>query len=538
MPRRFFGLLVLAAITPGIAARPAVAAESPTIRIAGAALAGGGAYDLARGLADGVGARPSGSPAAERATVWAETAMRRIGLDQVRREPVKVQTWVRGEEAAALTAPTPQPLTISALGGSVATPGEGLEAEVVEVDSLESLRLLGARAAGKIVVVNKPMEHSQGYAAASAVRQRAASEAARLGAVAALVRSAGTGHHRLAHTGAMRYEAGVARIPTAALAAEDADLIHRLLAAGGPVKLRLRLTAHAGGEANGWNVVGELRGRGKPEEIVLIGCHLDSWDVGTGALDDAAGCGIALDTARVMVALGLRPRRTLRVVLFTNEEMGGAGAQAYVQAHQTEIARHVAALEADSGAGRPRGYRVAAAEPALAAVRRWVQPLGHLVPVDVRASASVGADLNPLLERGVPGLGISQDQGVYFEWHHTQGDTLDKIDPLELALATAAFASLTWAVADTPERLPGLPPGARRGANRNPRRLPLVDLLARPTLSGRGRSGAPAGTAVPRWRHRLRAGPSRWVSGSSSCFLRPCRGHSAALDGRTDPGRT
>ena len=472
MSRRLLGSVTLAAtlMAGDSEPRPAAAAESPLLRIAGAALAGGGAYELARGLADGVGARPSGSPAAERATVWAETALRRIGLERVRREAVKVPTWLRGEEAAAVIAPTAQPLVIATLGGSVATPGEGLEAEVIEVDSLENLRLLGPKAAGKIVLVNKPMDRTrdfQGYGPVSAVRVRAASEAARLGAVAALVRSAGSGYHRLAHTGAMRYEEGVARIPTAALAAEDADLIHRLLAAGGPVKLRLRLTARAGGEAPGWNVVGELRGRGKPEEIVVIGCHLDSWDVGTGALDDAAGCGIALDSARVMVALGLRPRRTVRVVLYTSEEMGAAGAQAYVEAHRAEIPRHVAAMEADTGAGRAVGYRVAAAEPALATVRRWVQPLGHLVPVDVRPTARVGTDVNPLVERGVPGLAIAQDQGDYFDWHHTQGDTLDKIDPRELALATAAFASLTWAVADAPERLPGPPAAPRAAALRN-----------------------------------------------------------------------
>jgi Zn-dependent M28 family amino/carboxypeptidase len=264
----------------------------------------------------------------------------------------------------------------------------------------------------------------------------------------------------------MRYEEGAPRIPTAALAAEDADLIHRLLAAGGPVKLRLRLTARAGADAVNWNVVGELRGREKPEEIVLIGCHLDSWDVGTGALDDAAGCGIAMDSVRVMVAAGLRPRRTVRVVLFANEEMGTAGARGYTEAHRSELGRHVAAMEADSGAGRPTGYRVAAAEPALATVRRWAQPLGHLVPVDVRTSPRVGTDVNPLVELGVPGLAIAQDQTAYFDWHHTSGDTVDKIDALDIALVAAAFASLTWNLADAPERLPGPAPSPPEGAPR------------------------------------------------------------------------
>ncbi len=470
--RRPLSLFVaLAGLASATGAGPAMAEETPLVRIAGAALAGGGAHRLARDLADGVGARPTGSPALEKATTWAEKTLRGLGLEKVHREAVPVRTWIRGEESASVIAPTSQPLVISTLGGSVGTGPEGLEAEVVEVDSLDSLRQLGARAAGKIVLVNQPMVRTPdftGYVAVSTVRARAASEAARLGARAALVRSAGTGYHRLAHTGAMRYEEGVARIPTAALAAEDADLIHRLLEAG-PVRLRLRLTARAGADAVGWNVVGEVRGRGKPDEIVLIGCHLDSWDVGTGALDDAAGCGIAMDSARLMIALGLRPRRTVRVVLFTNEEIGIAGARGYAEAHASEISRHVAAMEADAGAGRPTGYHVAAAEPALAAVRRWMQPLGHLVPIDVRSSPRVGTDVTPLVERGVPGLAVAQDQSAYFDWHHTQGDTVDKIDPQEIALATAAFAALTWALADAPERLPGpalaAPPPAPRPAH-------------------------------------------------------------------------
>jgi hypothetical protein len=464
MRRASSWFLLPAALAGAIASgRVAAAAETPQAKIAGAALQGGGAHELARQLADGVGARISGSPAMERATVWGETTMKKIGLTKVRREPVTVRTWLRGEESAALTAPVAQPLVISTLGGSVGTPPEGLEAEVVETDSLENLAKLGARAAGKIVLVNRPMPRTrdfQGYGEVAPIRARAASEAAKLGAVAALVRSAGTGYHRLAHTGAMRYFDGAPRIPTAALTAEDADLIHRLLAAGGPVKLRLRLTARAGGTATDHNVVGELRGRGKADEIVVIGCHLDSWDVGTGALDDAAGCGIALDTVRVMVSLGLRPRRTVRVVLFANEEMGTAGARGYAEAHRDEVAKHVAALEADAGAGRPLGYYVAAGEAALPVVRRWMQPLGHLVPVDVRSSTHVGTDINPLVELGVPGLAIAQDQSEYFDWHHTAGDTADKIDPQQIALVTAAFASLTWALADSPGRLPAAAPRA------------------------------------------------------------------------------
>jgi hypothetical protein len=444
-----------------VLAAPALAADEPA-RIAGEALSAGGAYEFVRSLADGVGHRAAGSPGAERATAWAEAALRKLGAQNVRREPVTVPVWLRGEESAELLAPAPHRLVISTLGGSVGTPAAGITADVIEARSLEALQALGAAAVrGKIVLVNQPMERTsdmRGYGTAVTVRGRAASEAAKLGALAALVRSAGTGYHRLAHTGALNYAEGVAKIPAAALAAEDADLVHRMIAAGAPVRLRLRLGAHAAPATKGWNVVGDVPGGAAAGEIVLIGAHLDSWDVGQGALDDGAGCAMVLDTARILALPGLRPRRTVRVVLYTGEEMAGPGALAYAKAHDAELGRYVAALEADSGAGRPTGYHVAGNAAALALVTAWVQPLAHLVASEVQSVPRSGTDILPLQKKGVPVLGVSQDMSGYFDWHHTQGDTVDKIDPLDLGLATAAFANLTWAAANATDRLPPSPP--------------------------------------------------------------------------------
>jgi carboxypeptidase Q len=438
----------------------APAAISPPVPVdlaglAGEALVTQGAYELARGLADGVGARPAGSAAAARATEWAETAMKSAGLELVRREPVKSVTWIRGPASGALIAPVSQPLVLTALGGSVGTKVGGLDAEVVAFDSFEALR--AGVVTGKIVLCDKVMDRTvgpEGYIAASGVRRACASIAGRLGAVAALVRSAGTGYHRLAHTGALGYAADAPRIPAAALAWEDADLIRRLLRGGEPVRMHLAIETTLTEPQAGWNVVGELAGTDRKNEIVVVGAHLDSWDVGPGALDDAAGCGLVLDVVRNLRARRLRPRRTVRVVLFTDEELGGSGALAYAEAHKGELPRHVAALEADSGAGPPLGYRVAGTEAALALVRGWTAPLGRLIPARVSPSPAIGADIMPLQRAGVPVLGIEQDLSDYFVWHHTAADTVDKIDRLDYARASAALTTLVWQVASSDDRLP------------------------------------------------------------------------------------
>lgn len=434
-----------------------------------------GALQFTRDLADRVGSRLAGSKGAELAVTWAVAAMQNSGLSNVHKEPVRVPRWLRGEESAELLGETPQRLHIATLGGSVGTRAAGsdavtpLEAEVVEVDSFEALAKLGDKARGRIVFFNKEMVRSrdfQGYADVVALRGRGAVRAAKVGAVAALVRSTGTGFHRQPHTGAMRYEDGTPRIPAAALSAEDAELLHRRLQAGEAVRVRLRMGAKLDGEVDSWNVIGEVPGRTQPDEVVLLGAHLDSWDLGTGALDDGAGCGIVLDTARRMaqvaaLAPSQAPRRTLRVVLFMNEELGLSGARAYAEAHRAELAKHVAAMEADSGAGAPFAYRVTGGVAAQKLVQSWLLPFSALVPKDVGLTDEWGADLLPLQAQGVPVLGVAQDVSDYFEWHHTAGDTVDKIRPRELAQAQAAFFALAHAAANAESRLPPSPKPTR-----------------------------------------------------------------------------
>jgi carboxypeptidase Q len=439
-----------------LAAAPQPAPPPDLAGLAGEALVTQGAYALARSLADKVGARPAGSAAAGRATDWAEAAMKSAGFETVRREPVKGPTWIRGPASAAVIAPVERPLVLSTLGGSVSTKVGGLEADLVAFDSLEALHDGGPAVTGKIVLCDRVMERTvgpEGYIAASAVRRGCASAAGRLGAVAALVRSAGTGYHRLAHTGALNYAEDAPRIPAAALAWEDADLLRRLLREG-PVRLRLSIEATLTEPQASWNVVGELAGTDRKNELVLVGAHLDSWDVGQGALDDGAGVGLVLDVVRNFRARRMRPRRTVRVVLFTDEELGGTGSRAYAEAHKGELPRYVAALEADNGAGRPLGYKVAGTEPALELVRRWTAPLGNLVPAHVMASPGIGSDIGPLQKAGVPVLGLEQDLSGYFEWHHSAADTVDKIDRTDYARASAALTWLVWQVATSDERLP------------------------------------------------------------------------------------
>jgi Zn-dependent M28 family amino/carboxypeptidase len=425
-------------------------------RLVGLALTNGKAYSLAESLTDGVGARPAGSPGAERAVKWALEQMKALGFKNVHAEPVKVPHWVRGEETAEIVAPSRQRLLVTALGPSVPTPPEGLTAEVVEVASFDELRALGDKARGKIVLFSRTMQRSQRtfeeYGGVAQLRGRGSVEAAKAGAVAALVRSAGTGAYRLPHTGGMRYDESVPKIPAAALAAEDADLIHRLLRNGQKVRVQLKLTPHSEGEIESANVVGDVPGRERPEEIVLLGAHLDSWDLGTGAIDDGAGCAIVLDAARIIGAAG-RARRTVRVVLFMNEEMGLSGAQAYAARHAGELGKHVAALEVDSGAGRPLGFGAVGGAPALTLVRKLAAPLAGIRAADVWESEEAGADLIPL-DGKVPLVQVGQDLTSYFDWHHTPADTFDKIDPLDLSLDVAAVAVMGWGLAESNEALP------------------------------------------------------------------------------------
>jgi Zn-dependent M28 family amino/carboxypeptidase len=375
----------------------------------------------------------------------------------VRREPVTVERWVRGEESGELTAPAPQSIKLTALGGSVATPPEGIAAEVVEVASYDELHALGERARGKAVLFNRPMQRTadfKGYGDAVPMRGGGPSEAARAGAVLSLIRSVGTAPGRLPHTGALHYAKDAPRIPAAAISSEDADLIHRLLAGGKTVRVRIKLGAHVDGKVESANVVGEVPGR-EPGEVVVIGAHLDSWDLGTGAIDDGAGVAIAIEAARLVAALG-RPRRTLRVVLFMNEENGLDGARAYADKNRAQLPRHFAALEADAGAGRPTGALVVG-EAGRDRVKALAAALAPLRADTVTTPPIGGADLIPLQAAGVPIVGVSQDVSGYFDWHHTAADTADKIDPRDFAEAVAAFAVLARELCELPAKLPAPP---------------------------------------------------------------------------------
>jgi Zn-dependent M28 family amino/carboxypeptidase len=413
------------------------------------------AAELVRSLTVVAGPRLAGSPGDARAVAWAEAKLRELGFENVRAEPVTVPHWERGIERAEIVAPHAQPLHVTALGGSVATPPEGLVAPVLRVGSLDELIALpDGAASGRIVFIDRPMERARdgsGYGPVVAGRGRGAAEGARKGAVAVLIRSAATGTHRFPHTGGMRYDDTVAKIPAGALAVPDADLLAAQLELGGPVTLRLTLETRTLPDAPSANVIGEIRGREQPDEIVLLGAHLDSWDLGTGALDDGAGVAIVISAARRIAALPERPRRTIRVVLFANEEFGLSGGRAYAADHAAELDRHVLATEADFGDGKVWRFSSAVAPEALPRMERLAALLAPLGIEHAGNTANGGADLSPLAAGRVPLADLFQDGSTYFDYHHTADDTFDKIDPESLAQNVAAYAITAWFAAEDEE---------------------------------------------------------------------------------------
>lgn len=428
-------------------------------RLVGAAQVEGRAFQRLRDLTDHIGARLTGSPQAAAAQQWAARIMREDGHEHVRLEKVTVPVWVRGAETAAIVAPVHQRLAVTALGGSIATPAGGLEAEVVEADSFASLEALGRKAvAGRLVLFNRDMSRTRenGYGKTVALRVQGPVEAARLGAVGMLVRSLGTAAYRLPHTGTLRYAEEVPPIPAAAVSEEDADLIHRLRQSDGTVRLYLQLGCETRPEVEEANVVGEITGREQPEEIVLIGAHLDSWDLGTGALDDGFGVAVVLEAMRLLRTLDLIPRRTIRAVLFANEENGLRGGHGYARAHANEMGRHVAAIESDSGGAALAGWTVGAGAGGEERVRDLAAPLAALGGGEVGPGEG-GADISPLARQGVPQIGLRQDSTHYFDYHHTAADTLDKVNPGDLAASSAAMAVMAYSLAEWPGTLPRLP---------------------------------------------------------------------------------
>lgn len=440
-------------------------------RIVGAALVDNGGWEKLTHLTTQIGHRLSGSSQLERAVAWAAERMRAEGLENVRLQPVKVPHWVRGNESAMVVVPVKKTLALLGLGGSVGTPPAGITAPVVVVGSFDELKALGReQVEGKIVLYAVEW---RGYGRTVRYRARGASAAAQLGALAVLVRSATGRSIYSPHTGRLSYAEDAPRIPAAAVTVEDAAWMRRLVEAGREVQVKLSMEAETLPEADSANVMAEIVGREKPEEIVVMGGHLDSWDVGQGAHDDGAGCMAAWQALTLIKHLGLRPRRTLRVVLWTNEENGGAGARAYRTWVGDKISNHVAAIEMDGGAERPTGFSlgIGASGNFFAALMRRERPepsptartalaklrqIGQLLEgldAGTMTLGGGGADIFPLMREGVPGLSLRTVGEHYFDWHHTQADTLDKVDPQNFRRAVAMLAVMGYVLADMPDRL-------------------------------------------------------------------------------------
>jgi carboxypeptidase Q len=422
--------------------------RSATDRLIEAATRDSSAWRRIAELTDTFGSRLSGSDALERAIDWTLDRMRADGLENVRGEPVLVPHWVRGEESAELIAPRRKKLAMLGLGGSIGTPAGGITAPVLVVSSFADLEKRAAEARGKLVLFDVPFTT---YGQTVAYRAAGAAAASRAGAVAMLLRSVASYSMNTPHTGAMRRDTTAAPIPAAAITVEDAMLLHRMQDRGVTPTVHLTMNARTLPDAPSRNVVAEIRGRDLPEEVVVIGGHMDSWDVGQGAMDDAGGVVAAWEAVRLMKQLGLRPRRTVRVVGWTNEENGTRGGQGYRAAH--DPAQHVFALESDNGVFRPYGIAAVGTDSALAMLRR-IAPLLARIGADSVERGDGEADIGPLLAAGVPGAGLHVDGTRYFWFHHTEADTPDKLDPADVARCVATMAVYAYVIAEMPERLP------------------------------------------------------------------------------------
>ena len=448
---------VLAAL--GVAARPASAQQAGIATayratadsLIRAATGDSAAYRRLGRMVDTFGHRISGSASLEATIDWVLDLMKADGLENVHGQPVMVPHWVRGEESAELVKPRRTRLAMLGLGGSIGTPAKGITAPVLVVGSLDELQQRGAEAKGKIVLLDAPFTD---YVATRKVRTDGPSAAARLGAVACLIRSVASNSIRSPHTGQTRYDSTVAKIPAAALSVEDAMMLHRFQDRGEPMVVTLRMGARKLPDAPSRNVVAEIVGREKPDEVVVVGGHIDSWDVGQGAMDDGGGAVGAWEAVRLMKRLNLRPRRTVRVVLWTAEENGGAGGLAYAASQAGQYGKHVLAIESDNGVFNPKGVVLAGSDSTAAIVQ---QVAGLLQPINAtgvqRVPESPAADITALGEQGVPTMELDVDSSRYFWYHHSEGDMLDKLDPAEMARCVAAMAVMAYVVADLPEPL-------------------------------------------------------------------------------------
>jgi carboxypeptidase Q len=408
------------------------------------------AYDRLTLLVDTFGHRFSGSESLENSLDWIIKEMVEDGLENVRGQPVRVPRWVRGEESLVMLTPREQQLPMLGLGRSIGTPEGGITAPVMVVLDFDELERRAAETTGQIVLFNAPFTS---YGETVQYRSKGAIEAAKAGALASLIRSVTPFSMRTPHTGAMRYAEGVTRIPHAAITPEDADMIERLIDRGEQVVVRLEMGAQTLPDTLSRNVIGEIVGSEYPDEVVVLGGHIDSWDVGQGAMDDAGGCVAAWEAVRLIHDLGLRPKRTIRVVMWTNEEIGLRGAITYRDSVASSIDKHVLAIESDSGVFEPEGFGFTGSDEAYALMQQvgeLLEPIG----AGLMRRGGGGADIGPLMRQGVPGMGLIVDTSKYFWYHHTEADTIDKLDPAEMARCVAALAVAAYVVADMDVALP------------------------------------------------------------------------------------
>ncbi len=451
-----FTILIIALLAPGFWLR---AQDKPYQNIANtiidSALVNQKAYYLLKELTSQIGGRLSGSPQAAAAVEWGRQTLMKTGADRVFLQPVMVPHWVRGQQETAAVVHSGQvgtvPLTITALGGSVATPSGGLTAEVVEVKSLKEAAALGEKARGKIVFYSRPMDRKlrQTFPAyGGAVGQRVAgpSVAAKVGAVAVLVRSMTTRLDDVPHTGTLHYMKGVKRIPAAALSTMDSELLSSLLKKEPHLRVHLDMSPRWLPDVLSYNVIGEIRGSEKPEEIVLLGAHLDSWDLAQGAHDDGAGIVQVIEALRLIKKLGLKPKRTIRGVLYMNEENGLRGGLAYADSSAHNGWKHIAAMESDAGGFTPVGVGVSAPDSVIQSIARWSYLLKQ-INADRISKGGGGADISPLKKFGVPMLGLQVVSHRYFDYHHSALDTFDKVNPRELELGAATMAIMAYVLA-------------------------------------------------------------------------------------------
>jgi carboxypeptidase Q len=467
--RLFLTTAFAASLVTAVAAPAAAQGLEPATlaRIREAAMSDDWAWQQLETLTDTIGPRLSGSPGHAAAVSQVAAAMRALGA-QVTLQPVKVPHWVRGEETGQVVeypgrpAGLTQRLQLTALGGSGATSASGLTARVVVVSSFEELKTHAAEVRGNFVLFNGRFDRHladngrayDAYSQTTLLRSRGPAEAAALGATAALVRSVGSADYRLPHTGATRFPDGMQPIPAAALSAEDADLVARL-AAKGAVTLKVTLTPQTLPDADSFNVIADWQGREKPDEYVVVSGHLDSWDLGTGAIDDGSGVFATAAVIRVLKTLNLKPRRTIRFIAWANEENGTRGAREYRRSVEQTLDKHAAVIESDAGIGRTLGINATVQYESLAVLRPVSEALRPIGATSMqRRDSELGSDISFLQAAGIPGFSPISDLRDYFDYHHTAADTLDKVDPQNLKMQAATNAVLAYFLAEMPEMLP------------------------------------------------------------------------------------